>query len=456
MKFVMLLFFFIVIVMILIMKEPQRTVWLFVGVLTLTDSIEIGPINAYTLYLVAFIASLYIHGEIKQEWNDFPFKGILVILLLLHTAVALHDGRIHDNPIRMASRIFNNYVPRYLALFVGYAALNNLKDWRKIMMPLFTIFAFMGIYGVFTWYLQGNPYYEMMNGVFRGKAGIWTEVQSRGYRVMSTLTNPIVYSFVMCMAGHFIFLWRKSMNFVPWVCLLSLVILNAFLANSRTGMVAGLLLVFLFLLSKYRLSWRIYASITMCLLTFSVAYFTIPQIRNVSDSVIDIIASGGNQTEGSNVTLKLNQMKASAYFFAKSPLFGNGFHYFSEVLLRKDISYTGGTLAGLEGYGYKLLVEEGLFMILGVSVFFFRLCTYFFRRRYLGIYAHAGIAWTVSFLAFLMFAGEYGGVFTIGILLIGMLLKFIQQYEILYLNTCLQCSCIHRSMSGQHIGTDGE
>lgn len=456
MDFIIWLLFFIVFVMMMAKKGHQRAVCLFVGLFILADYISIEPINAYALYMVAFIVSLGIHGEIKQEWNNFPFKRILILLLLLHVAVALHDSRINDNPIKMLSRVFNNFIPRYMALFVGYAALSRLGDWRKTAMPLFAIFAFMGMYGLFTWFLQSNPYYEMMNEAFKGKAGIWTEVQSRGYRVMSTLSNPIVYGFVMCMAGHFIFLWRKSMDVVAGAGLFSLVVLNAFLANSRTGIVAGVLLVLVFLLSKYRLSVRMYRSIVICALVLSVSYFTIPPIQHVTDSVIDIAVSGGKQTQGSTVALKFDQWKAAGYFFAKSPFFGNGFHYFSELISGKDTSYTGGNLAGMEGYGYKLLVEEGLFMIIGAVVFFSGLCGYFFRRHYLGDYAHTGIAWTASFLAYLMFTGDYGGIFTIGMILIGMLLKFIQQYEIFYLDTYLQCSHIYGAMLGQHIGTDGE
>lgn len=454
MKIIILFFFFIVVAMILAMKGAQRTTWLFAGLFILTDIIYIGPINAYTLYLTAFFASLYIHGEIKQAWNKFPFKAILCILFLLHVAVVLFDGRINDDPIKAFSRIFNNFVPRYAALFIGYAALSNLKEWRNTIIPLFAIFAFMGIYGFITWIAQENPYYEMMTEIFKGKTGIWTEVQSRGYRVMSTLTNPIVYGFIMCMVGLLVFLWRKSMDIALWSGLMSLIVLNVFFANSRTGIVSGVILVFLFLLSKYRLSWRMYASIAVCIFTLSIAYFFIPQIHHVTDSVIDIFTSGGNHTEGSDIALKYNQLKASMYFFARAPFFGNGFHFFQEVILDKDLSYTGGYLGGMEGFGYKLLVEEGLFMILGVTIFFFSLCFYFFNRRYLGDYAHAGIAWTLSFLVFILFTGDYGGIFTIGMILIGMLLKFIQQYEILYLDTCLQCSRIHRTMLEQHSGTD--
>lgn len=454
MKYFILCFIFIVIAMILSMKGTQRTVWMFVGIFIL-DNIFIGPINVYTLYLFAFIASLLLHGEIKKEWECFPFKSILCVLFLLHIAVALFDGRINNDFIRMTSRIFNYFIPRYMALFVGYALLNNLKEWKNNVIPLFFIFAVMGIYGFITGFLQSNPYYEMMNDAFMDKAGIWTEVQSRGYRVMSTLANPIVYGFIMCMAGHLVFLWKKSsIDTVSWTCLMLLLVLNVFLANSRTGIITGTLLVFIFLLSKYRLSRRMYVSIAFSALALLVMYFAIPQVRHVTDSTIDIFISGGDHTRGSSVALKFSQMEASMYFFKQAPFWGNGFYFFREVIFGKDVSYSGGNLAGMEGFGYELLVEEGLFMIIGVMIFFYSLFAYFSRRRYLGDYAHAGVAWTVSFIVFIMFAGDYGGIFTIGMIMIGFILKFVQLYEILYIDTSLQCSPVYRPMFEKHTGTN--
>ncbi len=456
MEFILLFLLFTIVAIILATKGTQRAVCLFVGIFILNDTINIGPINAYTMHIAAFIISLFIHDEIKKEWTVFPFKGILYLLLLAHVGVALFDGRINDNLIKVISRIFNNFMPQYMALFVGYSLLSNLREWRNLIMPLFVVFSVMGIYGLASWFVQSNPYYDMMNEMFRDEPGIWREVQSRGYRVFSTLTNPIVYGFVMCMAGHLIFLWRKHIPAILWTALFPLVALNVFLANSRTGIVAGILLVIIFLLSKYQLlSWRMYASLAASMLVLSIAYFTVPPIHDVTDSVIDVFMTGGEHTGGSNVALKVRQLQASAYYFTKAPFFGNGFTYFHEVIRKEHIAFSG-ELAGMEGYLYKLLIEQGVFMIIAACIFFGSVCAYFFRRRYLGDYAHAGMAWTLSVLFFLIFAGDYGGIFTIGMILTGLLLKFIQLYEILYLDTSLQCSSIYRAMPGQYIDANGE
>lgn len=443
----------LVIAMIIMQTGVQRAVWLATGIFFFQGII--GDCSGqYTLYLTAFVISLCVHGEIRQEWEAFPFKKELIVLFILHIAVTVTDQRVNHAPLEMCFRIFKYFIPRYMALFVGFAAFQRLGDWRRMVKPLSVILAVMGLYGVVTWVLQANPYDDALHMAFQGKTGIWNGVQSRGYRVFSTLTNPILYGYVMCIMASLIYLWKRQMNTVLWTGLLALTLFNVFLANSRTGIVAGLILVCVFLLSKYRLSFRTYCSIALCTVALAVSYFCVPMVRQVLDSTIDIFTSGGSHTRGSTLDLKFDQLRASLYFFHKHPFFGNGFNYFWETIRMEHVAYEG-NLAGLEGFGYKLLIEEGIFMITAVIILFFNLFRFFWSRRYVCDYAHAGMAWTLSFLFFLLVAPN-GGVFTIGMVFIGMLMKLIRRYEILYINTGLQCSPVYRTLSGEYTGADDE
>ena len=109
----------------------------------------------------------------------------------------------------------------------------------------------------------------------------------------------------------------------------------------------------------------------------------------------------------------------------RHPYFGSGFNYFREVIVLKDAAASE-ALAGLEGYGYKLLVEEGIFMIIAVSWLFLSILWYFLKRLSVKQYSSMGVAWTLSFLFFIISTGTYGGVFTICMIFIGMLLKYVQ------------------------------
>lgn len=431
---------------ILLQTGTQRAVWLATGLFFFQGIIG-GGSGQYTLYLTAFILSLWTHGEIRQEWKAFPFKKELAVLFILHVAVAAMDPRGIHNPLEVCLRTFKYFIPRYAALFVGFAAFRRLGDWLGMVRPLSLMLAVVGLYGVATWVLQANPYDDALHMAFEGRKGIWADVESRGYRVFSTLTNPIVYGYVMCIAASLTYLWKRQMNTVLWTGLLALALFNVFLANSRTGVVAGLILVGVFLLSKYRLSYRMYCSIALCAVVLAVSYYCIPVVRHVTDSTVDIFTSGGVHTRGSTVELKFDQLAASLYLFYKHPFFGNGFNYFWEAIRMEHVAYRG-NLAGLEGFGYKLLVEEGIFMIIAVAVLFFNLSRYFWTRRYSGDYAHAGMAWTLSFLAFMLFTGTHDGIFTIGMVFIGMLAKLIRRYEVLHMNAGLQRSPLCRTLPG--------
>lgn len=424
MKTLFILILFVVMLMIIISKDTKRLVWLMAGIFFLNDTISIQPFNSYTLLLTAAFCSFALHGELKRTWKEFPFKWVLLVILVIHILVVQFDERYFP-PLTYMSRIFNNFVPRFLALFVGYAIITSTNVWRKSAKHLAWIFLIMCIYGFITFALQGNPYDDMLHMAFGGEEGIWANVQERGYRVFSTLNNPIVYGYVMFLAASYLYLQKKVLSKNVYYALLLLTVLNAFLANSRTGLVAGALLTAIYALIEYRFSVRILGFAASIVIVTLVLYQFVPFVQNAADSVLDIVFTGGENTSGSNVELKENQWETSLLFFYLHPYFGNGFNYFHETISQQyDTAEIG--LFGLEGYEYKLLVEEGLFMIIAVIWLFVSLIVFFFKRLEVKRFSSMGIAWIISFLFFINGTGTYGGIFTIGMLFIGMLLKYVQ------------------------------
>jgi len=65
-------------------------------------------------------------------------------------------------------------------------------------------------------------------------------------------------------------------------------------------------------------------------------------------------------------------------------------------------------------------------MIIAVSWLFLSILWYFLKRLSVKQYSSMGVAWTLSFLFFIISTGTYGGVFTICMIFIGMLLKYVQ------------------------------
>lgn len=401
----------------------KRAVCLCFGLLFLNNIIRVNPFDSYTLQCTFFVLSLIRHGEFEREWRIFPLKFITFVLLIVHVLVVLADSRV-TGALSMVSRVFNNFVPRFLALFVGFSVADSLISWRKTSSFLVKSFVIMGIYGFITYLLQVNPYYDLLNAVFAGEEGIWSNVQTRGYRVLSTLSNPIMYGFIMVVAASFAFVEKASIGRKSFWPFLTIMICNAFLANSRTGLVAGVILIVIYAILEYGISRRLLTYVALSCVLFGVLYQIFPFVQDAAENVWDIYETGGGNSGGSDVQLKERQLEMSLLLFFEHPYLGNGFGYYQEVLMQKDAASVA-LLAGLEGYGYKLLVEEGGLMIAAVLVFFLRLTWVFVKQRFKehNSYSNLGIAWTFSFLFFIFLTGTYGGVFTLCMVFIGMMLK---------------------------------
>lgn len=413
-----------VMLLILFSKGRRRLVTLMLGVLFLNDTISIQPFSSYTLLITTCFLSLTYHRELKYTWYNFPFKTIFVILFIIHFLVVQFDNRSFP-PLTFISRVFNNYVPHFLALFVGYAAISSIKVWKKSAMPMALIFSIMCIYGFITFVLQNNPYDDMLHMAFGNELGIWHDVQSRGYRVFSTLNKPNVYGYVMFLAATYLYLQRKLLNKTLYVVVTLMIILNAFLSNSRTGIVSGALMIAIYIILEYKLSYKVLGYSAGMFILLIILYDYVPFIQPIADSVIDVFTTGGVNTSGSTTDLKGEQLTSSLFFFFKHPYFGNGFNYFQEVIGVQYDTYDIG-LAGLEGYGYKLLVEEGAFMIIAVTWLFISMLLFFIRRFEIKECSSMSVAWIVSLLFFMFLTGIYGGIYTIGMIFIGMILRYVQ------------------------------
>lgn len=301
MKYLFILICLFIGLLILKSKGINRLTWLIIGILFTYNDIVItntSYITAHQLYLILYAGSLIIHKEMQAEFKNFPFKKITFIILIILCCIGFLDLRI--SPISKIARIFNNFLG-YFTLFIGFSAIKNLNEWNIIQKKSRIYFLFIGIFGLLTWTWQQNPYYDLVTSIFKidNEVGIWSEVQDRGYRVVATIGNPIVYGFLMgTMLLHFLKVFQDKKNTFYILCGFVLSS-NLILANSRTSIVALGLCVLLFLLLTYKLSIKFLTYIiggTICIIGI---YICIPTIQPILDSVIDIALTGGEKTVGS-------------------------------------------------------------------------------------------------------------------------------------------------------------
>jgi hypothetical protein len=78
---------------------------------------------------------------------------------------------------------------------------------------------------------------------------------------------------------------------------------------------------------------------------------------------------------GSSFEMRDTQLALSLFYFSRSPLFGNGFSYFTEELAGVEHQ-----LFGAESYIFILLIDQGGIQIVLNIVFAIFLYLYFFRK----------------------------------------------------------------------------
>mgnify|MGYP000211105584 CR=1 FL=1 len=415
-------------------KQKKRAEWLLIGLLfTLLDItiLPSPPISSHKLYLIAFYISLFKHNEFKTEFRNYPFKTITIILCILSFCISFADTRL--NFTSQIQRGFTNIL-ELSSLFIGYSCIKEIKDFTSIYKKLYNYLVIICIFGIFTWIIKGNPYYDFITSIFSSEGiGIWSEVQDRGYRVCSTFSNPIVYGFILSL--YTLIFWELKEIKLQKISLIIglLFILNILFSNSRTNLVSFVIAICIYFILKFGLSKKLFIYGITIISLIALSYNFIEPIKNIFDSVIDIFLTGGKNTSGSTVELKEQQQKFAYLFFLQSPWWGNGYNYFNEVIQMGKINFYNGELAGLEGYGYRLLVEQGIFMIIANIIYILQITKYLLKRINVPL-SKVSLAIFIAFVFFIMVAGTYGGVMYYTFIILGMNIKFIKLFKYKYIS----------------------
>ena len=407
-------------------KGVTRFYYFVLGICLMSMNIVIipdTPLYSHSLFILSYVASLINHNEFKLEYKRFPFKAIFIYLLIVNFLIGFLDSRL--SIISQISRAIVNYLTTVFCLFVGYSSLKSTRDWNLICKKCIPIFTIMAIYGLCTWVLQSNPYNDIVHASF-GSTDIWKNVQERGYRVYSTMNNPIPYGAVMGLAALYIGTNRLLIKNSLIKIIVSLFFVNMLFTYSRSAIVGFCIALIVFLILKNKNPLKLFKITLFIFLVLTTLYFIIPSIRNVFDLIFDIFLTGGNNVRGSNIELKSLQLETSIKYFLNAPFFGNGFRYFQEELLSGKVANYDNSLAGLEGYLFVMLVENGIFMILGMITFFAMLIWYPIKRIKVGYVCYLSIALTIFFIFFIYITGTYGNIYVYFMTFIGITITIVR------------------------------
>lgn len=380
--------------------------------------------TAHVLFPIAYLISMQMKGELKNEFRTFPFRKISIAIFIIYVLIC-----VFNDPISIVNTVIKPvryFISTYLNLFIGYCLLKQRCSWVSLSKTLLIIFSIYAIYGIYTFAMQGNPYYDFVVSVYGegGVDGMWSGIQDRGYRVNSFLSNPIAYGLVMALATMGLWAYHLRIRNKMAIILLCLIAFNVVLSNSRSSFSAFALGVIIYVILYYGVSRRMIIAILGGCVVVGILYYNVENVASMIDSVADIWQTGGDSTEGSNMELKNEQLAVSLLYFQESPIWGHGIGYFRDVIQERYGTQSG--LAGLEGYEYRLLVELGLVMIIAFIIFILKFMRIVIRYKiYDSLLSSITLGQFVAFVFFLMATGDYGNIFQYAFILIGINLKFL-------------------------------
>lgn len=204
MKFLLEILVLSLCALILIFKGRKRTAIYLISTFFIPDTFG----TAHIILPLSYIISMYIRKELSEQIKQFPLKKISITILIIYFLISIFDDRL--SIIETFTRPINYFIKTYLFLFVGFCLINNNRQRIYAFKVLLIILYIYAIYGIFTWIISGNPWYDGVARIYLDGEGMWADVQDRGYRINSFLSNPIAYGLIMGIGTLSLWLFCKE------------------------------------------------------------------------------------------------------------------------------------------------------------------------------------------------------------------------------------------------------
>ena len=382
--------------------------WYIGSLLCLNDHVEVyGLINASMIIEVSAILSIAREGKLRMYSKMFPLIVPLILLFFSHLMIGIMDIRL---PISQGViRGITSFVSSYLMLYTGYLLSFNVQ-FKELQKMLIMFFCIIGIYTIGEFVTGTNPYYDMVETMYGKENNIWTLAggvgSERGQRCMGTQSNPIYYGLLLATIGLFILANRYLKGKSKYVLLIIFAV-SLIATKSRTPIVTFVLMFIIYLWTTVSIGKTIQILFAATIAVVALSYF-IPIFDTLLSSLFEFALTGESNLEGSSSELRMEQLATSYLYFLNNPIWGNGYFYFSENIFSGKTAMFGG-LAGMEGYIFELLIEQGIVQMFFVIVFWIRCFIRFFqfRKREKQI-AYMGISLCTGFLFFIISTGANG------------------------------------------------
>lgn len=400
------LLFILVIYKLIFEKDKEKSFYWYAGgniLLYPLMKLPIIPAAPVLLPLICIIRA-YKDDELKKLWQIYPLRILTLVMLAYHV---VHPFIASWMPLLTAIRYeLYELSQTYLVLLGGFLIAPPNLSRSHFQRCLMLLAGILIVTGVMCWMLSSNfiaaAFSETGDSYF-GSDRVGT---ARGFRATGPAFSPNSYGnalvFCILLVNHYI---EKNTLKIPLIlCLLLCIVFTA--SRAPVFILAIGLCVYYFFQKKSKLILAV-AVVFIGLIIFGDVLADNEYIGKYVSGVMDLVLTGGQNTDGSSSELRLMQWMTTLTYLQEAPIWGHGEGYTMQLVNEggRFFSLKDASLAGAEGYQYITLIDYGLSYMILVLAFFFILIYYFcksIRDKESDEAGMWGLCFTLCLLVFLI------------------------------------------------------
>lgn len=379
MKVILLILILISGLLIIKNKGYNRFKYFLLSIIFLPGSIPLPSpgLGCHRFLILTFFISLVVHQEIKK------LKMMPCIIWLILLGISYFGTGLHDTRLLFSTQIWRSFIYfciEYGVLILGFSTNIDEEEWYKFRNLVFKIALIVGVYGIITFVIRTDPWGDLLAHQFNLNEGTHDFIISGlRSRVTSFLLNSHLYGFfsaILCILFSF-WLYKTGLSNKEKMIFL-ITFIGVLLSGSRSSLMTAA--IGIGVLSVLGLKLKKFSNYVLIAFLLFIPFSQTDVFQEKTQSLSDIFQEGGGKTGGSSVSMRENQLELSLLLFAQSPIWGNGFDYFSETVGNDDYFLKNG-IYGAESYYFILLIERGGIEMVAALLFAIGLMSYFLRKR---------------------------------------------------------------------------
>ena len=400
-----LLFLLVIYKLIFEQNKEKAFYWYVCGNLLLYPlmKLPIIPQPPILLPLICIIRA-YKDKELKVLWNIYPLRVLTLIMLVYHI---VHPFLASWMPLATAIRFeIYEFSQTYLVLLGSFLIAPSTFSRMRLQRFLLFLAVVLIVTGAMCWIMSSNfiaAAFSSTGDSFFGSERVGTE---RGFRATGPMFSPNSYgnALVLCilLINHYV---TRPILKIPFLAALLLCIV--FTASRAPVFILAIGLCVYYLFQKKSKLILTVIVVYIGLVLFGETLSNNEYIGKYIAGIIDLVLTGGQNTEGSSSELRELQWLTTLNYLEEAPIWGHGQGYTMQ-LVNEDGRFfflKDSSIAGAEGYQYITLIDFGISYMLLALFFFTILIRYFIRyirNKEFAEMALWGLCLTVCLFVFLL------------------------------------------------------